>query len=796
VIYGGCFRVILSAGSRKTTLVNADRRLTLIARFSLQLLRNKPLNRSVRLTCSLLIAATVLALSLPAVAQDSSPAASDQSSVANAKNAHELTLAEIEDALATLEANTEIEDSVKVMLRLKYQQAIETLKAAVSNSDKSAEYREAIKQAPAATAELRRQLVELPSASSFDDVPKFDSFDDFQQELNGKRSERTELEEQLSSVTAELNDGQQRPEEISVRIPEAEQELSEVRQQLAAEEDSQDEASVSRVADRFLLEAQKARLVSELELLNQEMLSMTVRRILQQTRKELLTRQLENASAAVAAYEASLDKSVMTQAQEITARVAELKERLPADGLANELVMEVEELAGELTDVLQDKADVAAATAAETARLQRLEQRYGGISRQLELRQSDRAMAEVLLKLRELLIRQGREPVQEPQWPTLSQARLAAVLVDSAIDDQKAVQELFADQSSDAVNKLVATRIEVLGKLRDQYLELLLALTTLESEKALYSAKAADVDAEISRQLFWMQVSPPLQMQDLIATPNGLRWVFNPMHGTEFVQSMWEEMRRAPYASAAVVFVVAALLLMRPWLRTALKRAGEGVGRVSRDRYRLTVKAILWTVLLALPVPLVVGFIAATLPLPDTLLDWLRGVRGGLRLQAGNIFMACFVAACCCPDGLGQQHYKWRTEYLYWIRRSCRWYLIVYVPCLYADILCGVQRVSVVSRRCRPRQFYRRSYVAGDLPVETVAFAARNSRDEYSKEIRRVDAQSGHRPCSHLPCRLADTCGGRLHDRRIASEQPVRSHTVDYRRHRDSLRSDTALVQD
>ena len=435
----------------------------------------------------------------------------------------------------------------------------------------------------------------------------------------------------------------------------------------------------------FLLQAQEAKLVSELDALEQEQQSMSVRRTLQQTKRDLLSRQVENASTVVAAYEESMNESVTKQSQDILARAAKWKKELPDGHLALELVTEVQGLAKELATVLQDKQAISDAKEDATARLERLVQEQDGISKQLELGQPDREMAELLLKMRDLLNSRERELAREPTWPSLSQTRLAAVLVNAALARQQEVEEQFAASSTNikqlfAAKELIAARDDVLGKLRDQYLELLPELASLETERRLYSDKVKEVQDLITKQLFWMRISPTLSVQNLGDSPRGLMWALSPAHGRNLARSMWEAIVRTPIASAVVLLIAVSLLLLRPMIGAALKRAGEGVGRVSKDHFGLTGKAALWTVLLALPIPLVVSFFALTLPQPDASLDWQAGFRVGLRLMSTSIFAAFAVAACCYPGGLGQKHFGWRTEVLYWLLRGSHWFLLVYIP--------------------------------------------------------------------------------------------------------------------
>lgn len=588
------------------------------------------------------------------------------------------TIAEIEFALETVESNTEIDSKVKDALRTTYQNAIAALKEAATDSETAAAYREALTRAPLSTAELLKQLKDLPAVDT--SAPQTSDFEILQQKLNEQRGVLAGLQEQLLSVTTELTEGEQRPTDISVRIPKVQTELSELRERLGTEELSNDDVSAGRVADRILLQAQEEKLVSELEMLKQEQQSMSVRRNLLQTQKDLLSKKVENASAVASVYEATMDKSVTKQTQKTIARAEELKSELGKGHRAIELATEVQKLANDLQNTLRDKTLIATATDIATSKLGHLTQQHEGIRKQLELGQTDRAMAEVLLKLRDLLRVRGRDFDQNQPWPTLSQTRLAAVLVDADIERQKEVKARFADQSSKAVDELIEMRIEVLRKLRSQYQELLPDLASLDSEQLLLSDKVNEVQRYTSQQLFWMRISPPLTLKTLSDAPSGLLWILSPKHGQELAQSLAVVFGQNVYASIGVILVAVLLILLRPWLLAALKRTGEGIGRVAADRYRLTVQAVSWTLLIATPIPLLFGYVAMTYPQFETSLDWQAGFGAGMRSFASSIFMAFIAITCCLPNGLAQKHFGWPTEIRQTIRKTGFLFLGVYFP--------------------------------------------------------------------------------------------------------------------
>lgn len=643
--------------------------------------KHRTMSRITKLVTAVVLSVATMLFATPAVAQVRETSISGQAASAKDDAMPALTFEEVESALAAIEGDSGIENSVKDLLRTKYKQAIEALKESAINAAKAAEYRESITQAPETAAALHAQLDELPSVESAGDVTVLANPNDLKQELHAKRASVAALNDQLSSVTNDSSLAEQRPTEISARIPESERELADVRKQLASSDLVENVASPSRVADRLLLQARELELLNELEMLVQEQLSLSVRRTRQQAQKKLLARQIENASAFVTASEALMNRTITEMAQDIGDRAEKMGLNVPKDDQeAVAMAAEVQKLATQLEKIVQDKQKMSAAKADVTSRLQRLTQRYDSIRKQLELDQPGSEMAQVLIDLRALLSMRVREVAKMRRWPTLGQTRLAAVQVDFKIDGQRDVQEEYADQSSRAVQDLVVARNKVLDKLQTQYLELVPLQSSLDTETQKYFEKAKEVRIDIRQQLFWIRVSPTLSLSTVTEIPNGLRWVFGREHWSECGGALVDALRKTPISSTLVVVLAISLLLMRPQIGAALKRTGEGVGRVSTDRFSLTARAVFWTALLALPVPLLVGLVASALSKADSTSAWLGEIN---RYMSGAIVVisaAAVIAASCYPGGLGGGHFAWRKESLSWLRRGSHWFAFVYIP--------------------------------------------------------------------------------------------------------------------
>jgi small-conductance mechanosensitive channel len=634
------------------------------------------------LTAAIAVASVLFAH--PLIAQVPEASVGGQAASANGDATPDLTLAQVEAALASLEADTGIKDAVKELLGPKYTQAIDALKESADFVTKAKDYGEAIEAAPDEAAKSREQLKALPSADSAAEVTATGDAKDLQKDIDLRRAALNGLNNDLASTTSELARVKGRPVEIIARLAAAERELPDIRKQLASPELAQDATSPGRVADRILLQAFQSRLIGELEMLKQEQLSLSVREDLLQARHALLTRQVENSAASLNALDALLQQRLSNEANQVSSLTNTLLRDLPkGDQAAQELADEVKALAKEFEDVVENLRKVKAAEDDVASRLKDLTAEYESISEQLELGGGGRAIAQVLFELHAHSLAASAY-VSTIQLPTLDETRLASFQVKEKLRRQPEVGKQFADPSSDAVSRLVAARLEVLEKLRMQYGNLIRALAVLDGDKRQYHDKAEEVRDYVSEQLygFGIRSCPPISLKTLTDIPGGLRWTFGGDHWRELGSALLETPARMPVCSFGIVLVVVMLLLARRRIGAALGHTGVKIRRISTARYTHTGEALVWTVLLAIPIPLALGFAGWALGQTPKPSDWMRGIAFGLQMAARITLASEFLAAVCRPGGLGTAHFGWRKETLARFRRAVHLFTIVYIPML------------------------------------------------------------------------------------------------------------------
>ncbi|MGI9427796.1 MAG: mechanosensitive ion channel domain-containing protein, partial [Bythopirellula sp.] len=440
-------------------------------------------------------------------------------------------------------------------------------------------------------------------------------------------------------------------------------------------------------ADRLLLQSGEIMLQNELEMLNQEQLSQAVREELLASQQALLMRQIENSEAALKTMVVLLEQHLSTEAKRVSSLANTIPQDLPEDDQESQaLAAEVGGLAQEFEKVVENLKTATAAHDDVARQLELLNREYDSIREQLKLGGGGSAMAQVLFNL-ESRIHDARTVATTVQLPTLGETRLARLQVEDKLRGQLDIEKQFADRSSGAIKRLVDTRQEVLAKLQTQYGSLTRALALLDIEHRKYQETAKEITAYVHEQLFGfsMRSVPPISAQTVTDLPTGLRWEFQRRHWVEFGGALRGVVTRMPVLTTMVVLAVALLLLARRRIGAALERTGEKTRRISTDHYAYTVQALVWTLLLAVPLPLLIGFLSWVLMQTPGPSDWARGVIFyGFRNAMWITLALTWVSAVCRGGGLGAIHFRWDEQLLPPCRRAIFLFAVVYIP---ADLL-------------------------------------------------------------------------------------------------------------
>ena len=258
---------------------------------------------------------------------------------------------------------------------------------------------------------------------------------------------------------------------------------------------------------------------------------------------------------------------------------------------------------------------------------------------------------------------------------------------DLAIKHEELMAELAVQAAGRELEQLSALAKELLSSqraLHDSMIDELGTLigTLIEHERVHEELAEATLSyrSYIEERILWVRSN----VGGLVPHPNdfvgGLRWLTS--------RSAWEAALNKCLASvlhrpARVTFsllIVLVLVALRIRVRRRLLSIADLIRSYRTDRYALTNQAIVLTLLLALPLPLLVWTMGVVLTSPADQLEVARTVGIGLRGVAFSYFALEFLRQAVREKHIGGPHFRWPASSMAALQTELRWFMLIFLP--------------------------------------------------------------------------------------------------------------------
>lgn len=253
---------------------------------------------------------------------------------------------------------------------------------------------------------------------------------------------------------------------------------------------------------------------------------------------------------------------------------------------------------------------------------------------------------------------------------SLEDARVALFAVEEL---DAATTEVASSASAEA---LAADRRALIESLRETTAEHIESLNVLFEQVRDLQTLIRDYSNLLSERLFWLPSTDPVSIQTLRDTAAGFRWLAERQHWQTLMLNIGPSIAGQPLAwllSAALIGLLAA----RGVLRRRLLATADNVGHVRHDHFGLTLAALLYTILRALPGS--VAFLLAGVLVADVS-AFGQALAQGLFDAALVFFLFWFLRHIATEGGLGHRHFRWSENVLLALRKSVVWLLLVLLP--------------------------------------------------------------------------------------------------------------------
>ncbi len=226
------------------------------------------------------------------------------------------------------------------------------------------------------------------------------------------------------------------------------------------------------------------------------------------------------------------------------------------------------------------------------------------------------------------------------------------------------------DSMREPLIALLDTRAELLERLNRELNTLLNESITLQLNEGQLQTTAERLSAKLDEQMFWIPSNRPLDLAWLGALPTQLSAQLGAIPWQSASAELWAGLQARPLLFLPVLLLSLALLGRRRWLRDKLERLHADIGYVRRDSQLHTPLAILFNLLLALPVSLLLALGGIALQMDAR---GQNAALGAALLQMAQAWLVFYTAyRVMVPGGVAERHFQWPIEQVRSLHRQLR----------------------------------------------------------------------------------------------------------------------------
>lgn len=580
-------------------------------------------------------------------------------------------------------------------------QSLEAALNALSERDASLarakQYQQVIDDFPRLARELRQQIASL---------------DDGSKSVRGTMSS-AQLDQEILQVSSQLlEEGRQaqqeqdRAREISDSLSQLPQQQTDARRAMnESDRRLQNGAAASPQAQAQLWAQQaenalnKAR-VDELELAQ---LSANNRQELARMRADLHQRKAAQLDNTLQALRNQLNEQRQREAELALARTEQLAENsgdLPP-AISDQFRVN-RDLSAALNQQAQRMDLVASQQRLATNQIIQVRQALGTLREQSQWLGASNLLGEAL---RAQVARLPEMPKSQQIDNEMAQLRVQRLRYEDLLQQQEALRKAhqpdgqpFTAEQRRILDAQLKTQRELLNSLISGCDTLILEITKLKVANTQLQDALTDVKDATHRYLFWTADISPIGLRYPVEVARDLSRLLS----FDTLSQLGKALAMMVTSRETVLPLVGALLLVGFSIRTRrhfnafLARSASKVGKVTQDRFRLTLRTVFWSILVALPLPVLwaaLGFgLQHAWPYPIAV-AFGDGITATLPLLWAFMISAAFAR----PNGLFVVHFRWPQRR---VARATRYYSLT------IGLIVPLIMLLIAFANMEDRQFY------------------------------------------------------------------------------------------
>lgn len=548
------------------------------------------------------------------------------------------------------------------------EQALEQLTAAADYRQQLAALKEKLGSALPRTADARRQLATLQAGNGH--LPEF-AADTSPAQLEERLAERNTAlagwQRRLDEANTLLVDSRTGPERAQTEISANQARMAAIEAALKSGREPGRDGRPLGSERRDALAAEWHALDAQTALRREELAGNSLLQDLGQARHDLASLQVQRLGQQIQVLQAAINarrSANAVEAVETLEAAAGEGRHAGAGGLLAREAAANQQLSDYLLRTTEHLNTLTQRNLATRQQLDSLNRNRSLIDEQIEVLQGSLLLSRILLEQKRALPQpavdaQLTEQIADIRLYQFEINKQREQLAQPAAYAERLLAQAPAEEADSALREplgtLLAARAELLERLNRELSALLNESITLQLNERQLQTTTDDLRTTLDEQMFWIPSSHPLDFGWLQALPGALHAQLGAIPWQSASTELWTGLQARPFLFLPVLLLTLILLWRRRWLRARLDGVHADIGYVRRDSQLHTPLAILFNVLLALPVSLLLALTGLALQMDA------RGQNaslGAALVQMAEAWLVFYTAYRVLePGGVAERHF-------------------------------------------------------------------------------------------------------------------------------------------
>ena len=248
------------------------------------------------------------------------------------------------------------------------------------------------------------------------------------------------------------------------------------------------------------------------------------------------------------------------------------------------------------------------------------------------------------------------------------------LLLDISIDVQEQIKE--------DLNALLSTRKTLLKKAISTDESYLKAINEVDFVEKKLIIVADEYAVFLDKHLFWLRNAPLISVADLKNIPRQMAYFLSLTRWHTVLDDFIHLLVSSIWVILSTLLFVLFLFKTKK-LKELIIHVGNKTKRIRSDSLRHTFKGIFYTILLAIPLPLMLYVFGWQLSQLTELSDASRYFSIGIKIIAFPLFYLLFIRNLCITGGIAEVHFNWSQSLIVGIRKEMSRLIWTLLPMLF-----------------------------------------------------------------------------------------------------------------